>query len=117
MFAQEGANVLLADINFDAAEKGATLITKRFPNIRAVAIKTDVSKEPDVKAAVERAVKEFGRLDVMVSPMVTLIDTFVGLRTTNFRSLITPVNKLLKLWLIASHSHWRSPSRCHAPER
>jgi len=65
LFAQEGANVLLADINLEAAEKGALLITKRFPNIKAVAIKTDVGKEADVKAAVEKAVKEFGRLDVM----------------------------------------------------
>jgi NAD(P)-dependent dehydrogenase (short-subunit alcohol dehydrogenase family) len=82
LFAQEGANVLLADINLDAAEKGAALITKRFPNIQAIAIKTDVGKEADVKAAVEKAVTQFGRLDVMVSRMVALINTFVGLRTT-----------------------------------
>ncbi|KAF8224806.1 NAD(P)-binding protein [Tricholoma matsutake] len=65
LFAQEGANVLLADINIDAAEKGATLITERFPSIQAIAIKTDVGKEADVKAAVEKAVKQFGRLDIM----------------------------------------------------
>ncbi|KAI6164979.1 hypothetical protein EDD17DRAFT_1802634 [Pisolithus thermaeus] len=53
LFAQEGANVLLADINLAAAERGAALIEERFP------------QEADIKAAVDFAVKEFGRLDVM----------------------------------------------------
>ncbi|KAF4619745.1 hypothetical protein D9613_005386 [Agrocybe pediades] len=65
LFAQEGANVLLVDINLENAEKGAAIIAERFPNVKAVATKADVGKEEDVKAAVERAVKEFGRLDVM----------------------------------------------------
>jgi len=66
LFAQEGANVLLVDINLENAEKGAAIITQRFPNVKAIATKADVGKETDVKAAVEKAVKEFGRLDVMV---------------------------------------------------
>jgi len=65
LFAQEGANVLLVDINFEAAEKGAKLINNRFPNVKAIAAKADVGKEQDVKDAVDRAIKEFGRLDVM----------------------------------------------------
>lgn len=32
-----------------------------------MATKADVGKEADVKAAVDKAVKEFGRLDVMVN--------------------------------------------------
>jgi len=54
------------DINLESAEKGAALIAKRFPNVRALAIKADVGNEADVKAAVDKAVREFGRLDVMV---------------------------------------------------
>ncbi|GLB33515.1 putative short-chain dehydrogenase [Lyophyllum shimeji] len=65
LFAQEGANVLLVDINLEAAEKGAALINRRFPNVTAIATKADVGKEQDVKDAVDKAVKEFGRLDVM----------------------------------------------------
>ncbi|PPQ92360.1 hypothetical protein CVT25_008710 [Psilocybe cyanescens] len=65
LFAQEGANVLLVDINLENAEKGAAIINKRFPNVKALAAKADVGKETDVKAAVEKAVKEFGRLDIM----------------------------------------------------
>lgn len=67
LFAQEGASVLLVDINLEGAERGAALIKERFPNAKALATKADVGKEADVKAAVEKAVKEFGRLDVMVS--------------------------------------------------
>lgn len=66
LFAAEGANVLLVDINLAGAEKGAALIEERFPNVKAVAQKADVGKEADIKAAVDTAVKEFGRLDVMV---------------------------------------------------
>ncbi|KAJ7667715.1 hypothetical protein DFH06DRAFT_1322291 [Mycena polygramma] len=65
LFAQEGANVLLVDINLEGAEQGAAMITKRFPNVKALATKADVGKESDVKAAVDLAVKEFGRLDIM----------------------------------------------------
>lgn len=65
LFAQEGANVLLVDINLAAAERGVTLIRDRFPEVRALAFRADVGLEADVKAAVDLAVKEFGRLDIM----------------------------------------------------
>lgn len=67
LFAQEGANVVLVDINLANAEKGAALIATRFPNVKTLAVKADVGKENDIKAAVDLAVKELGRLDVMVS--------------------------------------------------
>lgn len=67
LFAQEGANVVLVDINLEGAQKGARTIAERFPNVKAIATRADVGKEADVKAAVDLAVKEFGRLDVMVS--------------------------------------------------
>jgi len=66
LFAQEGASVLLVDINLPAAEKGVAIIAERYPNVRAIATKADVGKESDVKSAVEKAVKTFGRLDIMV---------------------------------------------------
>ncbi|EJF62885.1 short-chain dehydrogenase [Dichomitus squalens] len=65
LFAQEGANVLLVDINLAAAEKTLALIKERFPNVKAAAIKADVGKEEDVKGAVDKAVELFGRLDIM----------------------------------------------------
>ncbi|CAL1701624.1 unnamed protein product [Somion occarium] len=65
LFAQEGANVLLVDVNLPAAEKVQKLIADRFPNVKSAAFKADVGKEEDVKAAVDKAVELFGRLDVM----------------------------------------------------
>ncbi|KAH9850082.1 short-chain dehydrogenase [Lenzites betulinus] len=65
LFAQEGANVLLVDINLEAAEKALVLVKQRFPNISAAAVKADVGSEADVKAAVDKAVELFGRLDIM----------------------------------------------------
>jgi NAD(P)-dependent dehydrogenase (short-subunit alcohol dehydrogenase family) len=78
LFAAEGANVLLVDINLEGAKRGATLIKERYPEIKAVAIRADVGKEEDVKNAVDTAVREFGRLDVMVSnlyPTAVMIGT------------------------------------------
>lgn len=66
LFASEGANVLLVDINLENAKNGADLILKRIPNVIALATKADVGKEADVKAAVDLAVQQFGRLDIMV---------------------------------------------------
>ncbi|KAF9263683.1 NAD(P)-binding protein [Marasmius fiardii PR-910] len=65
LFAQEGANVLLSDINLQAVQKATGLIKDRYPNIKAIAVKCDVGKEEDIKGVVDLAVKEFGRLDVM----------------------------------------------------
>jgi NAD(P)-dependent dehydrogenase (short-subunit alcohol dehydrogenase family) len=66
LFASEGANVLLVDINLANAEKGAKIISERYPNVKALVTRADVGKEADIRAAVDLAVKEFGRLDVMV---------------------------------------------------
>ncbi|KAJ3723324.1 hypothetical protein C8R42DRAFT_665883 [Lentinula raphanica] len=66
LFAQEGAHIILCDINIDGAKKGAEIIAQRYPKVKAIAIKCDVSKEQDIKDAVDATVKEFGRLDVMV---------------------------------------------------
>ncbi|OBZ76371.1 putative oxidoreductase YxbG [Grifola frondosa] len=65
LFAQEGANVLLVDINLAAAEKTLALVRQRAPGVQAAAIRADVGKEADVKAAVDKAVELFGRLDIM----------------------------------------------------
>lgn len=66
LFATEGSNLVLADINLEAAERTAQLINSRFEGqVRAIAARCDVSKESQVEALVKQAVQEFGRLDVM----------------------------------------------------
>jgi len=61
-FAREGAAVLCVD-KTDAAHETAEMIGKA--GGRALAMTADVGVEADVKAYVERAVKEFGGLDAI----------------------------------------------------
>ncbi|MGA6971212.1 MAG: SDR family oxidoreductase [Candidatus Binatus sp.] len=62
-FAKEGASVVLTDLN---SQGGETAVAEcAAAGGRAVFQRTDVTSEADIKAAVDRAVKEFGRLDIM----------------------------------------------------
>lgn len=62
-FAKEGASVVLTDLN---AQGGETAVAEcAAAGGRAVFQRTDVTSEADIKAAVARAVKEYGRLDIM----------------------------------------------------
>lgn len=60
-FAEAGAAVAVVDVNEAAAKKTAEEIIKN--GGKAVAIQCDVADEAQVKAAVEKTVQEFGRLD------------------------------------------------------
>jgi NAD(P)-dependent dehydrogenase (short-subunit alcohol dehydrogenase family) len=62
-FAGEGASVVIADLNREGGE--AALRDCRENGGNAAFQLTDVSKEENVKAAIDRAVKEFGRLDII----------------------------------------------------
>jgi NAD(P)-dependent dehydrogenase (short-subunit alcohol dehydrogenase family) len=63
VFAREGAKVLCADNRLESAQETADLITKAGGT--AAAIKADVMKDADMKAAVDDAVKRWGRLDTL----------------------------------------------------
>ena len=62
-FAAEGAAVALGDVQTTAAETVAREINER--GGKAIAVGVDVGEAAQVHAFVERAVTEFGRLDVM----------------------------------------------------
>lgn len=62
-FAGEGAAVVIADLNQDGGE--ATVRECRENGGLAAFHKTDVADEAQVKAAIDRALGEFGRLDIM----------------------------------------------------
>jgi NAD(P)-dependent dehydrogenase (short-subunit alcohol dehydrogenase family) len=62
-FAGEGAAVVIADLNREGGESAVRDCKEN--GGRAVFQLTNVESEHDIKAAVDRAVKEFGRLDVM----------------------------------------------------
>jgi NAD(P)-dependent dehydrogenase (short-subunit alcohol dehydrogenase family) len=60
--AGEGASIVIADLNQEGGESVVRECKENGGN--AVFQKTDVSSEEHIKAAIERAVSEFGRLDI-----------------------------------------------------
>jgi NAD(P)-dependent dehydrogenase (short-subunit alcohol dehydrogenase family) len=63
LFASEGAKVVVAEIDGQRAEGAAQAV--RDQGGEAIAVKTDVSQEGDVRAAVAGALEHYGKLDVM----------------------------------------------------
>lgn len=62
-FAEEGAKVVCADVDGDSVKETVRLVTQAGGT--AIAVHCDVASEKDVIAAIEAAVSNFGRLDVM----------------------------------------------------
>jgi NAD(P)-dependent dehydrogenase (short-subunit alcohol dehydrogenase family) len=63
LFAQSGANVVVADLNVKGGEEAAALCSES--GNQAVFQKTDVASEADVAALIGRATSTFGRLDIL----------------------------------------------------
>ena len=63
--ASVGASVLIADRRLDAAE--ATVAALKDAGADAAAIETDVTKEADVRRAVQQAITRWGRLDILIN--------------------------------------------------
>lgn len=64
--AKEGASVLLADVDTTLGEKTTQEINGA-DGSKALFLTTDVSDQGQVNAAVDMAVREFGKLDIMVN--------------------------------------------------
>jgi 3-hydroxybutyrate dehydrogenase len=64
-FAQAGAKVVIADVDVDAAGSAAEHLVRIGRSATAVAM--DVTNESQVDSGIDRAVKVFGRLDILVS--------------------------------------------------
>lgn len=63
LFAQEGAKVVVFDLNEKAAKETAAIIEKN--GGKALVVAGNVAKEADVKRCVEEAVAKFGKLNVL----------------------------------------------------
>ncbi|MAU11577.1 MAG: short-chain dehydrogenase [Anaerolineaceae bacterium] len=69
---KEGASVVVADIDTKLGPQTTHEINQMGPG-RAIFLETDVSVYEDVFAAVDTAVSEFGKLDIMVNNAGTII--------------------------------------------
>ncbi|CAN7380013.1 3-hydroxybutyrate dehydrogenase [Variovorax paradoxus] len=65
LFAREGAKVVIADLNKQAAE--ATAAELQATGAQALGVAVDVTSEEQVDASVEEAAKAFGGIDILVS--------------------------------------------------
>ena len=66
-FAKEGANLIIADIDIPQAEKTAAEANALKAGGRTVVVKCDVTSLDDVKALLNKAVAEFGRVEALVN--------------------------------------------------
>ncbi|HEY2628498.1 MAG TPA: 3-hydroxybutyrate dehydrogenase [Usitatibacter sp.] len=65
VFAAEGAHVVIADLNKDAAVATAAEIGKNGP--KALGVGVDVTSEDQVNASVQEAIDTFGGIDILIS--------------------------------------------------
>src|SRR5690625_245165 len=63
----EGAHVVLADINLEGAQEIADKVNQRYGTNRAIAVKMDVTSEEEVSLAIKKAVLTYGGLDILVN--------------------------------------------------
>ena len=65
LFLDEGAQVILADINATTLEETMNLVSQKGFKENTVSVVTDVSKESAIEAMVKAAIDEFGQLDIL----------------------------------------------------
>ena len=65
VFAREGANVVIADLNEEAAQATANELLAT--GSKAMGVAVDVTSEAQVDAAVQSAIQAFGGIDILVS--------------------------------------------------
>jgi sorbitol-6-phosphate 2-dehydrogenase len=100
--AGEGAHVVVADLNLEGAEAVAARISEETGR-RALGLRVDVTKEPDVEAMIERTLREFGRLDILVANAGILIAEAVDEFPADKWRRVVEVN-LVGYFLCAKHA-------------
>jgi NAD(P)-dependent dehydrogenase (short-subunit alcohol dehydrogenase family) len=65
LLAQEGARVVVADIDEKGGEETAARIREQ--QGEAIVVRTDISKEADARRACDEAVRAFGTIDILVN--------------------------------------------------
>lgn len=64
-FARRGANIVIVDVNLDIAMETASELEKT--GVKSLAMKADVSNSTDVANIFENALKEFGKVEILVN--------------------------------------------------
>ncbi|QSS99393.1 3-hydroxybutyrate dehydrogenase [Pontibacillus sp. ALD_SL1] len=64
-FAENGAKVVLSDVNDEGVQDAAKSLTEK--GLNAIGVKADVTSEEEIEAAIDKAVETYGRLDVLIN--------------------------------------------------
>ncbi|MCY3556415.1 MAG: SDR family NAD(P)-dependent oxidoreductase [Gemmatimonadetes bacterium] len=68
IFAEEGAAVVVVDINESAAEETARMLNREgYPGRSARAVRADISVAAEISALADGVVEEYGRVDILVN--------------------------------------------------
>src|SRR6202011_6044657 len=104
LFAREGAKVLAADLNLDAAVETKRIIESEGGICMAVA--GDVSRADDVAAIVDACIRSFGRIDVLHNnvgivevggPVETSEESWDRVNDVNLKSMFLTCKQVLPL--------------------
>ncbi|MBN1950023.1 MAG: SDR family NAD(P)-dependent oxidoreductase [Bacteroidales bacterium] len=91
-FFEEGANVVIADVNVKVGEKLVQAFNQQVKPNRVLFVQTDVADLRSVESLVEKTVLHFGGIDVMVSNAGILRAGGLEEMTAETFSLITRIN-------------------------
>ena len=68
-FAEAGADVAVCDLVMDDGQLEGVVEEIRKAGRRSLAIQADTSQKSDVKNMIQRVLREFGALDILVNPL------------------------------------------------
>jgi len=87
LYAREGANVAIADLNQAAGDTAAAKINAA--GGKALALAVDVTSEQQVDATVDRAADKFGGIDILVSNAgIQIVKPVVGFAFADWKKLL-----------------------------
>ncbi|MBR5218125.1 MAG: SDR family NAD(P)-dependent oxidoreductase [Clostridia bacterium] len=99
----EGANVVIADLNAELAEKNAAALCEKYGKGKALAVAVNVGDEASVKEMIDKTVLAYGGLDALVSNAGIVRAGSLEEMTVNNFNLVTNVN-YLAYFLCAKYS-------------
>lgn len=85
LLAEQGARVVVADLNYDKAKEVAE-------SINGIAFKTDVSREEDMRHLVEQTCKRLGGVDILFN------NAGVGFSSSNVYKMASVVDTPVEAW-------------------
>ena len=87
-FAKEGARVVIAELREDkAAEAAAEIRAETGGDV--LAIRTDVRSEDEIKAAIAKTIREYGRIDILVNNAAKILQCpVVDMTTEQFEEIM-----------------------------